>query len=232
MVLKLLSMVLYERDALLALSLEVPVALSKVCACCAGWRVVGAFVRRLAQCRVQGPNAFICLIIFILSASSAYSSSFHLQLRRRQHWQMLRPLDEVAMSSTSLAVDRCGVPGRFVGGGPCFFVWLSLCLTPSMSRRLVELVVNHTFSIPLGSVVRVGADVTCPDLGHVTCCKRFVETGCGLYLDPKWLSRFMFSSWGSRRILFGAKGELIAESRATARRREENVFGVLDLWAG
>ena len=89
MVLKLLSMVLYERDALLALSLEVPVALSKVCACCAGWRVVGAFVRRLAQCRVQGPNAFICLIIFILSASSAYSSSFHLQLRRRQHWQML-----------------------------------------------------------------------------------------------------------------------------------------------
>ena len=31
-------MVLYERDALLALSLEVPVALSKVCACCAGWR--------------------------------------------------------------------------------------------------------------------------------------------------------------------------------------------------
>ena len=28
------------------------------------------------------------------------------------------------------------------------------------------------------------------------------------------------------------KGELIAESRATARRREENVFGVLDLWAG
>ena len=109
MVLKLLSMVLYERDALLALSLEVPVALNKVCACCAGWRVVGAFVRRLAQCRVQGPNAFICLIIFILSASSAYSSSFHLQLRRRQHWQMLRPLDEVAMSSTSLAVDRCGV---------------------------------------------------------------------------------------------------------------------------
>ena len=93
------------------------------------------------------------------------ASSFHLQLRRRQHWQMLRPLDEVAMSSTSLAVDRCGVPGRFVEGGPCFFVWLSLCLTPSMSRPLVELVVNHTFSIPLGSVVRVGADVTCPDLG-------------------------------------------------------------------
>ena len=122
--------------------------------------------------------------------------------------------------------------GSFVGGGPCFFVWLSLCLTPSISRRLVELVVNHTFSIPLGSVVRVGADVTCPDLGHVTCCKRFVETGCGLYLDPKWLSRFMFSSWDSRRIRFGAKGELIAESRATARRREENVFGVLDLWAG
>ena len=110
MVLKLLSMVLYERDALLALSLEVLVALSKVCACCAGWRVVGAFVRRLAQCRVQGPHAFISLvIILILSASSAYSSSFHLQLRRRQHWQMLRPLDEVAMSSTSLAVDRCGV---------------------------------------------------------------------------------------------------------------------------
>ena len=78
----------------------------------------------------------------------------------------------------------------------------------------------------------MGADVTCPDLGHVTCCKRFVETGCGLYLDSKWLSRFMFSSWDSRRILFGAKGELIAESRATARRREENVFGVLDFMGG
>ena len=38
--------------------------------------------------------------------------------------------------------------------------------------------------------------------------------------------------------VFGAEGELIAgvtplpESRATARRREENVFGVLDFWAG
>ena len=42
----------------------------------------------------------------------------------------------------------------------------------------------------------------------------------------------MFSSWDSRRILFGAKGELIAESRATARRREENVFGVLDFMGG
>ena len=41
----------------------------------------------------------------------------------------------------------------------------SFCSTPSISLRLVELGVNHTFSIPFGSVVRVGADVTCPDLG-------------------------------------------------------------------
>ena len=45
--------------------------------------------------------------------------------------------------------------------------------------------------------------------------------------QPAWET-----SWDSRRILFGAKGELIAESRATARGREENVFGVLDFWAG
>mgnify|MGYP005699193415 CR=1 FL=1 len=105
----------------------------------------------------------------------------------------------------------------------------------------------------------MGADVTCPDLGlylslvvrnlHTSqsvegrallarigfalasafsaICARFEEM-----FQPAWETSWDSHSWDSRRILFGAKGELIAESRATARRREENVFGVLDFMGG
>ena len=100
----------------------------------------------------------------------------------------------------------------------------------------------------------------------MTSCKRFVETGCGLYLDPKWLSRidhgvlvsilrfllflicrcyrsrrrarFMFSSPSFPSNTLGCEGRSsrcmtpLPESRATARRREENVFGVLNVMGG